>query len=258
MDKKGVSRISSKPSCLTVPKKTLCVAKNFLLSQNFLDKREEEEGSIKIFSRKSVVSQCQKTLWGSLRCFKENQESKIFIDGRVITIFRRKLFDSRYRQIFCVSENFWYQKNSWIKGGEGVARFFVKKLLSHRTGKPSVLQKRISIEKFHGSEGREGGGGSITIHCREFVSQYRKTFDVSEILGYRKILCLRVVCQGFLSNVCVSQYQKRSQGNPSVFRKTSGVKKLMDKSWEMEGLKGFPVKNCLLTVPKIFVGEFNF
>ena len=32
--------------------------------------------------------------------------------------------------LICVSENFWYRKNIWIRGG-GVSRFSVKKFLSH-------------------------------------------------------------------------------------------------------------------------------
>ena len=79
---------------------------------------------------------------------------------------------------------------------------FVESLLWQSTEKLSVLQNISSMETFQRKEGREGGlEGSITISCGEFVvSQNQKTFGVSEVYRYRKIVCTGGVCHGSLSN----------------------------------------------------------
>ena len=88
---------------------------------------------------------------------------------------------------FCVSQNFWYRKNLWIRGEGGVSGFFVKSFLSH------------SAEKF-----RRG-----TLQC---VTNF----------GYRKILCFREFCHDFLLNFFCLTVPKIFVEDPSVFQRISG------------------------------------
>ena len=77
---------------------------------------------------------------------------------------------------FCVSENFWYGKILWIRGGrEGVSRFSVETFLPYSTGE---FRRRflLCFRKFLAWKNfmdKRGEGGSITIFRRNFfASQY--------------------------------------------------------------------------------------
>ena len=85
-----------------------------------------EGGSITIFRRKFFVSVPKKFRRGTLLCFRKLLVSKNFMDKRgrgSIMIFPRKNFVSVPKKFvgepFCVSENFWYRKILWIRGGGG-------------------------------------------------------------------------------------------------------------------------------------------
>ena len=100
-------------------------------------------GSIKIFRREFFVSQCQKTSWGNPSVFQKISGMEKNMDKKrgVYDDFPSKIFSLTVPKNFVgepfgVSENLGYRKILWI---------------------------------------RRGGGGSVTIFHRKFVSQYRKT-----------------------------------------------------------------------------------
>ena len=120
-------------------------------------------------------------------CFKNSRIEKFYAKGGNITIFYWKSVVSEYRknfvgETFCVSQNFWYRKTLWIRGGGG-----------------------------------EEEGGSITILCQNFCLTVPKNFVeepfcFSEHFWYRKMLGLR---EGagitlFRQNSFVSQCRKTS------------------------------------------------
>ena len=79
---------------------------------------------------------------------------------------------------FCVSENFWYRKNLWIRGGRGggkehhdfLSKIFCLTVPKNFVGEPFSVSLISGIEKFYAYE------GNITIFYGKFaVSQYRKT-----------------------------------------------------------------------------------
>ena len=114
---------------------------------------------------------------------------------------------------FYVSQNYWYRKIFWIRGGgsEGVSRFFVNDFLSH------------SSEKLPG----------VTV------------YSVITFL-YRGILCLRGLCHVFLSNVFLSHSSaKTSLMNASVLcvREFRVAKNVMDKRGG--GVTRIPLGNFL-------------
>ena len=72
-------------------------------------------------------------------CFRKFPVVKKFMDKRgEYQDFPSKIFCPTVPKIsvgepFCVSQNFWYRKILWIRGGgrEGVSRFSVKNFMSH-------------------------------------------------------------------------------------------------------------------------------
>ena len=170
--------------CLTVPKNFVgepfcAVFQKISGSQKFMDKRGGGGGSIKIFRRKIVVSQCRKMSWTSLQCFRKFGVSKNFMHNRGYHKFPSKLFlfhsaeKCRRGTLSLISgiEEVWMRG---CGGGGGVSRFSVENF-SH------------SAEKFR----------SATL---EGVTNF----------GYRKNLCFRGLCHKFLSKFLVSQCRKIS------------------------------------------------
>ena len=118
---------------------------------------------------------------------------------------------------FSVSQNFWYRKSLWIRGG-GVSRFSVEVFVSlYRKislENTLVFQKNSFIENFHA---QEGGGASR--FCRKFLSYRTETKSFvkepacfPEIFWYRKNLWIR----GGLSRFAVEIFMSHSAEN---FRK---------------------------------------
>ena len=123
---------------------------------------------------------------------------------------------------FCVSENFWYRKILWIRGGGGEE---YQDFPSHR--------------------------------AKKFCRATRQCFTN---LGYRKI-CIRGVCHDFPSKICCLTVPKHFIEEPfcALFQQISGSKK---KLWIRGGGGGggkeyqdSQSKIFCLTVPKAFVGE---
>ena len=107
---------------------------------------------------------------------------------------------------------FWFQKVLWMK--RGVSRFSVENFRSH------------SAENFRGHP-----------------------LNVSENLGYRKILCIHITF--FRRNFLVSQCRKISCASLQCFRKLEVSKNFMHN----RGYHKFPSKIFCLKVPKNFVKE---
>ena len=105
------------------------------------------------------------------------------------------------------------KKNLWIR--EGISRFSVEIFMSH------------SAENFRGHP-----------------------FNVSENLGYRKILCILGGITIFRRKFFVSQCRKISWASLQCFRKFGVSKKFMHN----RGCHNFPSKIFCLTVLKNFVG----
>ena len=76
-------------------------------------------------------------------------------------------------------------------------------------------------------------------------------FNVSENLGYRKILCILGGITIFRRKFFVSQCRKISWASLQCFRKFGVSKNFMHN----RGYHNFPSKIFCLTVPKNFVGE---
>ena len=79
----------------------------------------------------------------------------------------------------------------------------------------------------------------------------RHPFNVSENLGYRKILCILGGITFFRRNFFVSQCRKISRASLQCFRKFGVSKNFMHN----RGYHKFPSKIFCLTVPKNFVKE---
>ena len=116
-------------------------------------------GKLHGFVENFFISGPKKTSPGNHSVFQKiSGREKYFMDKRGgITIFRRSFCltvqKTFARESYCFWENFWFQKVLWMK--RGVSRFSVENFRSH------------SAENIRGHP-----------------------FDVSENLGYRKILCI--------------------------------------------------------------------
>ena len=109
----------------------LLFLRKFPVSKNFAD----ENGGIMFLRLKLLVSQCRKTSWASLQCFRKFGESKNFLHDRGYHIFPSKIFGLTEPKYFigehcAVSEKLFYWKFSCIGGG---ASRFCRIILSHRT-----------------------------------------------------------------------------------------------------------------------------
>ena len=120
----------------------------------------------------------------------------------------------RWTLLCCISENIRYRKSLDKRGG-GSIKIFRRKLLSH------------SAEKCRGHP-----------------------FNVSENLGYRKILCIIGGITSFRRKFFVSQCRKMSWASLQYFRKFGVSKNFMHN----RGYHKFPSKIFRLTVPKNVVG----
>ena len=111
----------------------------------------------------------------------------------------------------------------------------------------------LFLRKFLVSKSFMDEKGGITFFRRKFlVSQCRKiswaSFNVSENLGYQKILCILGGITFFRQKFLVSQCRKFSWASLKCFRKF-GVSKNFMHTYHV-----FPSKIFGLTVPKTFVG----
>ena len=131
MDKRGEGGYHEFPGkmfCLTVPKKF--VGEPFDVSENLgYRKILCIIGGVTFFRRKFLVSQCQKTSWGTLLCFKDFLVWKKMDERGGYHDFRAKCFcltvpKKFVGEPFCVSKEFWYRNFS--SRGVGKLHGFVK------------------------------------------------------------------------------------------------------------------------------------
>ena len=149
---------------------------------------------ITFFRRKNLVSQCRKSSWASLQCFRNFSVSKTFMHNRGITFFRRKFLVSQYRKI------------SWTS-----LQCFRK------IGLPKNFLHNRGYHNFPSN-----------VFCLTVPKKFvKEPVCVSEIFGYRKTLCLRGEYYDFLEKICCLTVPKNFIGEPfcAVFQKMSGSEK---------------------------------
>ena len=169
---------------------TLLCLRKFLLLKNVKDKR----GGVSRFSVENFLSHSAKNFRrGTLQCF-------INFGYRKILCLRGEHHDFLWKiccltvpksfvgELFCVSQNFWYRKNFWIRGGGGeegeeggVSRFSVKNFLSHsaekvRRGTLLCFTKFMVSKKFMDRRGggRRGVGSRFSVE--KFLSHSAEVF----------------------------------------------------------------------------------
>ena len=97
------------------------------------------KGDITILCRKFFCLTVPENFVGDPLCFKKILVSKIFMHMRGFIIVLSKIFcltgpKNFVRGPFRVSQNFWYRKNSWVRG-EGGITIFCQNFLSHSADK---------------------------------------------------------------------------------------------------------------------------
>ena len=146
--------------------------KKIPLAKTFMEKTGG--GKVSRFSAANFLSQsAEKIRRGTLPCFRKILVSENVRDERgggyhdfPSKLFCRTVSNHFVEEPFCVSQNFWYRKFLWIRGGkERLSRFPIKTFLSHSAGKIS-----------------KGALFWVTIT----IFRYQKTF------------CLRGLCHDFL------------------------------------------------------------
>ena len=190
----------------------------------------------RLFVHSLLSHSTKKNMLGNKNVYQKTSSLEFFFMGRRYHNFLPKILSVRLpnefvREPFCVSKKFCYRKSSCIAGGTSrICRpFFISR--DRKTSKVSLLCFRIflvwkkimekrwrvvwrfSVEKslFHSAEKLPGG----THECF-------RIFRLSISLMHEKGVSLFSVELFF-----VSQCQKNSWGNPSVFQKNLVSKKVM-------------------------------
>ena len=132
--------------------------------------------------------------------------------------FRLTLPNNFAEEHVCVSENFGYRKNLWIRGGGGECHDFL-----------SIFFCLIVPKNFVG-----------------------EPFNVSLILGIEKILCFRELCHDFMSKLFCLIVPKSFVGEPFNVSLISGIEKIL---CFRELCHDFMSKFFCIIVPKNFVEE---
>ena len=247
----------SKNLCHTVPKNF--VGEHFGVSQNFMHKRGISLNSVEKFLSHSADKIRRRTFL----CFERFLVSKFFEQrrGEEASRFCQKNFLSHRTEKTSTGNHSVFQKTSgieknlWIRGD--ISRFSVDIFMPHSAEKFRkaillFLRKYLVSKSFMDENG--GGGGVSRFSVENFLShsveKFRgHPFNVSENLGYRKILCIIGAITFFRQKFLVSQCRKIYWASLQCFRKF-GVSK---NSMHNRGITFFRRKFCL-TVPKKFVG----
>ena len=127
---------------------------------------------ISIFRYKIFVSQFRKISSRNPRCFRKFRVSKNFMSKRgrsrfsIENLLSHNTENLRRGAPFFVSQNFWYRKNLWIRGGgeyhDFLSKFFCLTVPKNFVGKLFSVSLISGIEKFYASE------SYVTILCRNF------------------------------------------------------------------------------------------
>ena len=149
----------------------------------------------RLFVQKFLSHSADKIRRRTLLCFERILVSKIFMHRRGGLRFCRNFLSHRtetksfVKEPFCFREIFWYRKNLWIRGD--ISRFSVEIFMSHS--------------------------------AKNFV---RELYCFWENFWFRKVLWMkRGGITFFRRKILVSQCQKVSLGNTSVFQKIWGIEK---------------------------------
>ena len=131
------------------------------------------------------------------------------------------------KEPFCFPEIFWYRKNLWIRGG--ISRFSVEIFMSHSA---ENFRKEILLflRKFLLSKSFMDKKGVSRFSVENFLSHSAEKFcghpfNVSENLGYRKILCIIGGYHNFPSKIFCLTVPKNFVGIPSMSQKIWGIEK---------------------------------
>ena len=265
----GHHGFSSKSFCLTVPKIT--VGEHFGVSGKFRNRKNlcirEGEG-ITFLRRKLFVTQYRKISLGNTSVYQRNSGiEKLYAREReggsrftVENFLSHSTEKFRWGTLRCIrkfrlSKNFMHQRGRGYHISQS-KNFFVTQYQKMSLGNTSVYRELLGIEKVYASE----KDGVSHFSVENFLSHSTKNFvgahfGVSGNFGCRKILCIReggVIT--FLSRkLFVTQYQKMSLVNTSVYQKISGIEKLY--ASETEGVSHFSIENFLSHSTKISLGH---
>ena len=167
------------------------------------------------------LSQCTEIFhWRTLWCFRKFFYRKFSCigGGGGASRFCRDFLSHRtetksfVQEPFCFPEIFWYRKNLWIRGG--ISQFSVEVLMSHsaenfRKGILLFLRKFLVSKSFMDEKGVSRF--SVENFWSHSAEKFRgHSFNVSENLGYRKILCIIGGITSFRRKFFVSQCRKTS------------------------------------------------
>ena len=184
-------------------------------------------GGVSRFSVEVFVSLYRKISLENTLVFQKNSFIENFHaqEGGGASRFCRKFLSYRtetksfVKEPACFPEIFWYRKNLWIRGG--LSRFAVEIFMSHsaenfRKGILLFLRKILVSKSFMDEK------GVSRFSVENFWSHSAEKFrghpsNVSENLGYRKILCIIGGITIFCLKFFVSQCRKTSYRNPLVF-----------------------------------------
>ena len=126
----------------------------------------DEKGGITFFRRKFFVSQCQKSSWASLKCFRKFRVSKNFMHTRGYHVFPSKIFclsaENFCRGILYCCNNFGYRKSLDKGGGITIFRRFCLTVLKYFIGEHFGASEKFFHRKFSCI------GGGITVLSKTF------------------------------------------------------------------------------------------
>ena len=122
-------------------------------------------------------------------CFRKYPVVKKFMDKRgEYQDFPSKTFCPTVPKIsvgepFCVSQNFWYRKNLWIRGGGGGREYhdFLSKILCLTLPK-NIVGEHFSVSLFSGIQKFYASEGYVTIFRRNFLTHSTETFRRGTLL----------------------------------------------------------------------------
>ena len=185
-----------------------------------IEKFYASERGVSRFSVEKFLSHCTEIFhWRTLWCFRKILLSKNFMHRRGgASRFCRFFLSHRtktknfVKEPFCFPENFWYRKNLWIRGG--ISQFSVEIFMSHsaKNFREGIL---LFLRKFMVSKSFMDEKGVSRFSVEKFWSHSAEKFcghpfNVSENLGYRKILCIIGGITIFRRKFFVSQCRKTS------------------------------------------------
>ena len=217
-----------------------CVSENSGQQKNLWIRKGGSRFSVERFFSHSAAKTSRVTL---LCCVSEKfrQPKRLWIGGGgSLKNFPRIFFShssekiSRVTLLCCVSENFRQPKIQWIRGGGSIMffsrQFFFEQCRKNQQGNPSVLCfRRLLVSKFF----MDKKGGISRVSVENFLSDSAEKFRSGTLqcvinFGYRKILCIRGLCNDFLSKKFCLTVPKHFVAEPlcAVFQRKCSCEKV--------------------------------